>query len=318
MNQNSLLLTIAIPVFNEISYLPKVIDSIISQTNDENRELFEVVISDNCSVDGTLEYLKSLVVDFNITILSNSENVSADLNFTKAILNASGEYVWLLGGQDYLSESAIDSILMNIRSRKPDLILLNFRIYDERTNLMSINTSYDHVIEDFFLSTYRFFVQTGGPGFAISSNVFSKDFYLFGNKDNKKHPNWVHLESLYSAIFNKKPEGMQIRYSFIKNPIFTLVREKNAWWHSGYVLMNYLALVELGLSKIRNPALNFRIRYRRCGLELRKSILLGLEQKVELHPKDFFRIVRMGWPVPQFWFLAFPLLIKSRGLWKKQ
>ena len=60
MKQDDLILTIAIPVFNEINYLPAVINSIEEQTTFSNRDLFDVVVSVNGSTDGTFEYLKSL------------------------------------------------------------------------------------------------------------------------------------------------------------------------------------------------------------------------------------------------------------------
>ena len=317
MIENNPLLSIAIPVFNEINYLPKVINSINEQTNDENRDLFEVVISVNGSNDGTLEYVTSLDVKFQLTVVSNEKNVSADLNFTKVILNSKGVYVWLLGGQDYLAPQAIERILKNIDLWKPNLILLNFFIHDENENATWMNSSYDHISDTLFDSTYKFFVKTGGPGFAISSNVFLKDFYLSGNTLNKRHPNWVHLESLYNAVFGRENRKKEKKYIFVKEPCFTLVRERKAWWHSDYVFKNYLVLIELGIQIISNPILNYRIRYRRCGLELQKSIKLGVDQGLKIQFRDLIRILNIGWPVPQFWFRVVPSLLRNKSAWRR-
>ena len=317
MTQSKPLLSIAIPVFNKINYLPKVINSINEQTNDENRDLFEVVISVNGSTDGTLEYVTSLEVKFQLTVVSNRENVSADQNFTKAILNSKGVYVWLLGGQDYLAPRAIEEIVKNINLWKPSIILLNFFIHDEKENTTWINSSYEHVGDVVINSTYKFFVKTGGPGLAISSNVFLKDFYLSGNLVNKRHPNWVHLESLYKAVFGRRNRRKEMRYVFTKEPLCTLARERKAWWHSDYVFKNYLVLVELGIQIISNPILNYRIRYRRCGLELQKSIKLGVDQGLKIQIRDLVRILKIGWPVPQFWFLVVPILLRNKNIWRR-
>ena len=51
------MITFIVPVWNSIDYLPQAIDSILSQTVQDWR----LLISDNCSTDGTREYLQKLM-----------------------------------------------------------------------------------------------------------------------------------------------------------------------------------------------------------------------------------------------------------------
>ena len=52
------LLSICIPTYNRCSYLKKTLESIVSQKIFETTDLVEIVISDNCSSDGTADVCK--------------------------------------------------------------------------------------------------------------------------------------------------------------------------------------------------------------------------------------------------------------------
>lgn len=311
------ILTIALPVYNEIDYLPKVLQSIDEQTNESNRDLFEVLISDNDSSDGTVEYLRNLDVRFHLRINFNNENIGADANFNFVVTEARSEHVWLLGGQDYPVDGSIKKIISIIESANPELLLLNYVIYNESDGKEMRNTAYDHISSDTFTSLYKFFICTGGPGLAMSSNVFKKKIYLDGLARGGVSKNWAHIESLYSGLFAASELRRNDKiYAVIRTPMFTLFREKNGWWTTELVLENYLNLIEIGIHRIKNPFLNLRIRHRRSGLELKKSILLHSTNGRKIEFSDLKRIIGMCWLIPEFWLIAFPSLLKRISIWK--
>jgi glycosyltransferase involved in cell wall biosynthesis len=306
------ILTIALPVHNEINYLPKVLQSIDNQTNERNRDLFEVLISDNFSSDGTVEYLQNIDFRFNFRINLNNEDKGADANFNFVVADSRSEYVWLLGGQDCPTIGSIDLLISKIVTMNPDLLLLNFAIYNEKDGIESENTAYDNVEKELFTSTYNFFVKTGGPGLAMSSNVFKKQTYLEGSNSVSRHKNWAHIESLYTGMSKRsKSSASNNRYVLIRTPMFTLLREKEGWWNSDAVLMNYLTLIEIGIKVLSNPFINYRIRYRRSGSELRRSLLIYTQQGGSLSLHDLMRLIACGWPVPKFWMLVFPTIMTN-------
>ena len=311
-------LTIAVPVYNEIGYLPKVLESIAAQTGENNRDLFEVLISDNKSTDGTTGYLKTCPLQSNFRVNFNDKNIGADANFDLLVSEARADHVWLLGGQDYLKDGSIDLIISKIKTINPDLLLLNFAISTEEGGKESINVAYDEVDREIFKSSYKFFISTGGPGLAMSSNVFRKQIYLDGLSRGRHSKNWPHIESLYSGLFKRSESDRSGRtYALVKTPVFTLFREKDGWWTTDLVLQNYLNLIEIGNKKISNPFLKYRIRHRRCGFALKNSVLLNLANGEQIQFSDLTRIIRMSWPIPHFWLIAFPSLIKSLRIWKR-
>ena len=63
-------LSIIIPVFNEVKLLPKILFKIIRDTKKINKE---IIIVDDCSNDGTREWLKNISKRFNNIIIKNNK-----------------------------------------------------------------------------------------------------------------------------------------------------------------------------------------------------------------------------------------------------
>lgn len=61
-----------------------------------NYDNFELIVVDNASSDGSLDYLKSLNTDFPLRIIENDENQSFSKANNDAVKTAEGEYVLLL------------------------------------------------------------------------------------------------------------------------------------------------------------------------------------------------------------------------------
>ena len=76
------LISIGIPVFNGEQFISEAINSLLEQT--EVR--FEIIISDNCSTDGThgicTKYAK---IDSRIRLIRQKENLGAYANFIKVL-----------------------------------------------------------------------------------------------------------------------------------------------------------------------------------------------------------------------------------------
>lgn len=86
-----------LPVYNGLEYLPTCINTVTSQNYDD----YELIIVDDCSTDGTREYLWALENE-HIKVVYQEENLGAIGNFADAITYASGEWVMFLGVDDGL------------------------------------------------------------------------------------------------------------------------------------------------------------------------------------------------------------------------
>lgn len=113
-------LTIAIPTYNRIEKLQICIEKVLQQIEGKPVEL---IICDNASTDCTQEVLER-INNNRFTYYRNETNVGPDNNFLLGYERAKGEYVMLLGDDDYFLPGAIDSIL-DALSKNPVMVYLN-------------------------------------------------------------------------------------------------------------------------------------------------------------------------------------------------
>ncbi len=89
-------ITVVIPTYNCLNYLPKAIESVLKQDH-ENIEL--IVVNDN-SDDGTAEYLERLVMRDTRVIVITTEGVGVSSARNLGINKSSGEYIAFLDSDD--------------------------------------------------------------------------------------------------------------------------------------------------------------------------------------------------------------------------
>jgi abequosyltransferase len=122
-------ISICIPQYNRIKYLIKSLDELQNQ----NYSDFEVVISDDCSQDDTTnqihKYIKSS--KYPITYFRFDQNQGYDRNLRKSLELAVGDYCFVLGNDDTLSNSYVLSNLKDFleKNNLPDLGFCNYQEY---------------------------------------------------------------------------------------------------------------------------------------------------------------------------------------------
>ena len=115
-------LTIAIPTYNRIEKLKQCLSNAILESVDKD---VEILVSDNCSTDGTQAYMNKIIKENSrINYMRNKENLGPDRNFLNCFNNAQGEYILLLGDDDFLLPGSVKSILDCIEEN-PVFIHLN-------------------------------------------------------------------------------------------------------------------------------------------------------------------------------------------------
>lgn len=111
------LVTVIIPTFNSSRYLEECLKSVCDQTY---RNL-EIIIIDDGSSDGTQDICRNFAnSDSRIKlILQDHRGVSAARN--NGIKSASGQYITFLDSDDYLCETAIDTLVNCLKKNNSDL-----------------------------------------------------------------------------------------------------------------------------------------------------------------------------------------------------
>jgi len=94
-------ISICIPQYNRIEYLLKSLKIIESQ----NYADIEIVISDDCSTDDTVEKINALITSYKYPIVFsvNSVNEGFDRNYRKCIELSTGDYALIIGNDDSIN-----------------------------------------------------------------------------------------------------------------------------------------------------------------------------------------------------------------------
>ena len=90
--------SISIPVYNAKEFIVECLDSILSQ--DYNN--IELVVSDDCSTDGTQKILEKYVDNKSVILLLNKKNLGISGNCNQVLSYCSGEYVCFFSGDDVM------------------------------------------------------------------------------------------------------------------------------------------------------------------------------------------------------------------------
>lgn len=103
------ILSIIIPTYNSKSYIGNILDY-FERYRDYR---FEIVFIDDCSSDGTYEYLleKKHSFSFDLVIKKNEKNYGPGYSRNKGIIEASGEYITFMDSDDALSDQYFQSVL---------------------------------------------------------------------------------------------------------------------------------------------------------------------------------------------------------------
>jgi glycosyltransferase involved in cell wall biosynthesis len=107
------LVSVGFPVYNGGSRFPKALDALVAQTYPN----IEIVISDNCSTDGTGAVAESYCKHHShIRYCRNSSNIGAPLNFQRTLDLARGEYFMWAADDDLWEPTFVSKIMEGLLS----------------------------------------------------------------------------------------------------------------------------------------------------------------------------------------------------------
>ena len=175
-------ISICTPVYNGMPYIQECVESVLGQDYED----WELIISDNCSTDGTREYLSALK-DKRIKVLLQTDNKGIFGNLNAVIKAAEGEIIQILCADDYFSTPTALQKLVSIWQGLPDEVgFMRINTKPETT----IGVAVPHIIQaqDSALFFYLFVNIPGNlsnvsmrPQIFKEVGYFSQDFPYAGD-----------------------------------------------------------------------------------------------------------------------------------------
>lgn len=115
------LVSIMIPTYNQAHWLTRAIDSALAQDYANT----EIVVSNDCSSDETVQLLDRYKNYLQIKLFTNPKNLGRVANYKYTLENyVSGEWVVNLDGDDYFTDNTFISSAMNQIMQKNDVVFL--------------------------------------------------------------------------------------------------------------------------------------------------------------------------------------------------
>lgn len=115
MNTN--LISVIVPAYNIVDYLPRCLDSILNQTYSD----LEVIVISDGSTDGTNEVIKKYAEKDSriVPVFKDNSGVSDTRN--RGLDIAKGEYIGFVDGDDYIEPDMYETLLRNLLESDADI-----------------------------------------------------------------------------------------------------------------------------------------------------------------------------------------------------
>ena len=147
-------ISVAMATYNGAKYIREQLESILKQLNEKD----EIIISDDGSIDNTIDIINSLK-DERIKIL-NGPKKGVKQNFANAISNCSGKYIFLSDQDDVWINGKVDTVLNTFDSKKCKCVVHDCIVFDSQSNdilhdsFYKFRKSRNGIIKNIFKNSY--------------------------------------------------------------------------------------------------------------------------------------------------------------------
>ena len=207
-------ISVIIPTFNRISLLKKAVSSVLTQTYKD----FEIIIIDNYSSDGTLEYLEELKDNrINFYQIKNEGIIAKSRNF--GISKSLGEYIAFLDDDDWWDKNKLLESKLKLNEGF-DFVYHNVFLHGNRVKKSNCRLLKKPIFDDLFCN--------GNP--IVTSSVIVKKKLLIDIGKMSEKQNLIASEDYDTWL---KIGKITNKFFFIKKCLgHYLVSEKSYWNNS--------------------------------------------------------------------------------------
>lgn len=243
MKNRKVLISIIIPVYNVEQFVGKCLSSIFSQKVD--KELYEVVIVNDGTKDGSMDIVRPYVEKNENAILIEQENLGLSCARNTGLAKAEGDYVWFVDSDDWLEDGAINNVIRYINEYDVDMITMPLmqRFKDSQKDRL------DYLVDkDTISRNHKILCNYGFKG-AIQRNIIKRRILI----DNGIYfyPHIFHEDMLF---------GPQVSYLarkvlLLKNSYYNYRQSANSIMHN-VSMKNAFDLIE-----VHKQLMKFKDRY---------------------------------------------------------
>lgn len=199
------LVTVYIPTYNRIELLKRAVNSVLNQTYQN----LEVIIVDDCSKDGTQEYLNEIAKkEKRISCILKQKNSGACISRNMAISKANGLFITGLDDDDYFEKSRIELFLRAASNNQNEAYCTSTKVKTSKSIIVSPG-----FLNRFRRSKIKSYRQLLKQNF-VGNQIFIKtDFLRKSGGFDKNLKAWQDLECWFNLMKNQN-----ININYLKKP----------------------------------------------------------------------------------------------------
>lgn len=212
-DENRMLLSIIVPVYNLKNYIEKCVESIINNIGNIN---YELIIIDDGSTDGSSEILDNLKSKYSSIIVKHKPNGGVSSARNLGIEISSGKYLMFIDGDDMVDASI--SQVVELLKEENDLVVFNYILDRDGKKRLKKAVEKEQVIEkgtDNFFDFISYNI-TNGPW----DKLFKRDIVVDNNI--KFEPFRIAEDMLFVSMYLQYVKAIRLStiayYNYIIRP----------------------------------------------------------------------------------------------------
>ena len=208
---NEPLVSVIIPCYNAEKYVESAVRSIMNQTYKN----LEILITDDCSTDKTLEILNRLAIeDSRIQIIKNDKNLKIVKSLNNMIKLAKGKYIARMDADDISMPERIEKQVDFLEANTEIAFCGTNAVYIDYKGRKIINSNLPCKHEDivFYLKFYNCFSH---PSIMISADILKDNLYSEDFPYCEDYELWCRL------IFARNLKGENLIQSIVKYRVYS-------------------------------------------------------------------------------------------------
>lgn len=197
------LLTIAIPTWNRAEFLALNLKTLCKQIENCNLYDIELLVSDNDSEDKTQLIVQKIIQQGHpIRYVRNKKNIGSDKNIAQCFNLASGNYVLILGDDDFLLEGTLRKIHPYLYKKEQGVICIKAYGFDKNYQEELPSKHHKHTT---FSASDAFLIKINSKMTLISSCIINKTSIIDVNANSFCGSNLVQTNLVIrAALKNRK------------------------------------------------------------------------------------------------------------------
>lgn len=249
------LVSIIVPSYNHKKYLPELLDSIAAQTYNQR----ELVIVDDGSSDGTVDYLESVKSKYGFKLISKkNEGLCATIN--RGLDEISGDYVVIIASDDFMPAERLSEQVEKLSQSPFDAIAGGMTVVSESSAVL--NYVKPPKAGEVFFDEMLFKNLICAPTVMFKATTFKK----FG-RYNPNH--LIEDYSMWMRILSKGGRLANFEYNWAFYRVNPLVTAKKVDWY-------YRGLAQVFSEYLDQPIVRSALNRRKLQYLIKVAVLDGV------------------------------------------